>query len=57
MDETSYRVVRGKPRETLSESRDRPETSLGREWAAVYPGDDWIDKTAVLEQVHSRSEG
>jgi len=47
MDETSYRVVRGGVRETLSDQRDRPETSLGKEWAEVYPGDDWNAKTAV----------
>ncbi len=47
MDETSYRVVRGGVRETLSDQRDRPETSLGKEWAEIYPGDDWNTKTAV----------
>jgi hypothetical protein len=51
MDETSYRVVRGKPRETLSEDRERPETSLGREWAEVYPGEDWLSKQAVPSRV------
>jgi hypothetical protein len=51
MDETSYRVVRGRPRETLSEDRDRPETSLGREWSDVYPDDDWMRKEAVPQRV------
>jgi hypothetical protein len=51
MDETSYRIVRGKPRETLSEDRERPMTSLAREWAEVYPGEDWSSKTAVRAKV------
>jgi hypothetical protein len=47
MDEISYRAVRGRARETLSDNRDRPETSLSAEWSAAYPGDDWNGKTAV----------
>jgi hypothetical protein len=51
MDETSYRVLRGKKRETLSDDRDRPETSLPAEWADAYPGDDWNHRTAVAIRV------
>jgi hypothetical protein len=51
MDETSYRVLRGKARETLSDDRDRPETSLSAEWSRAYTGDDWSGKTAVAIQV------
>jgi hypothetical protein len=51
MDETFYRVLRGKERETLSDDRDRPETSLSVEWSKAYPGDDWNGKTAVSIQV------
>jgi hypothetical protein len=51
MNETSYRVVRGRSRETLSEDRDRPETSLGREWEDAFPGDDWMSKTVVHRAV------
>ena len=51
MDETSYRVVRGKERETMSEDRDRPETSLSREWSEVYGGDEWTRKAATSIQV------
>jgi hypothetical protein len=52
MDETTYRIKRGKPRETLSDQRERPETSLGREWEEAYPGDDWLSKTAVARKVY-----
>jgi hypothetical protein len=55
MDETSYRVLRGTARETLSDDRDRPETSLPAEWSSAYPGDDWSGKTAVAIQVKAPS--
>lgn len=55
MDETSYRVVRGKARETLSDDRERPETSLSAEWSAVYPGEEWLGKTAVAIKVEALS--
>jgi hypothetical protein len=53
MDETSYRVLRGKERETLSDDRDRPETSLPDEWSKAYPGDDWDGKKGVPIQVRT----